>query len=109
MIEELLTPPLPNGPFFRFPDEATGMAALEAAGFTTTDEDGNTTIVTASHDWALDVVGIINKGGEYDPETGEVITSSTLLDGWHVNLAGDLPKGWEEYVVRPKQPVRVWA
>jgi hypothetical protein len=95
--------------FIRFPDEATGMAALDAAGFTTTDEDGNTTVLTASHDWALDVVGLISIGGEYDPETGDVITPPTLLDGWHVNLAGELPEGWEEYVVYPGNPVRVFA
>jgi len=102
-----LTPP--SGPFFRFPDEATGMAALEAAGFTTTDEDGNVTIVTSSHDHALDVVGVISRGGEYDMETGEVLVPPTVLDGWHVNYLGDLPDGWEEYAVSPEQPVRVFA
>jgi hypothetical protein len=94
--------------FIRFPDEPTGMAALEAAGFTGTDEDGNTTILTASHDWALDVIGAISIGGEYDDE-GEVIEPPTLLDGWHVNLAGELPEGWEDYVVYPGNPVRIFA
>ena len=106
MPEELT--PLPNGPFFRFPDETTGMAALDAAGFTTTDEDGTVQILTASHAYALDVVGSISIGGEYDEE-GEVIEPPTLLDGWHVNYVGELPDGWEEYVVRPEQPVRVFA
>jgi len=105
MTEELLTPLPPSGPFFRFPDEATGMAALEAAGLLT--EDGDP--ITASHTHALDVVGAISRGGEYDPETGEVLVPPTVLDGWHCNLAGDLPDGWEEYVVRPEQPVRVFA
>ena len=105
MTEELLTPPLPNGPFFRFPDEATGMAALEAAGLLT--EDGDP--ITASHTHALDVIGTIFRGGEYDPETGEVLVPPTLLDGWHCNYVGELPDGWEEYVVRPEQPVRVFA
>jgi hypothetical protein len=106
MTEEL---PPPNGPFFRFPDEATGMAAIEAAGFTTTDEDGNVTIVTASHSHALDVIGTIVRGGEWDPETGEVITPPTALDGWHVNYVGELPDGWDAYAVWPEQPVRVFA
>ena len=108
MADELLTP-LPSGPFFRFPDEATGMAALETAGFTTADDDGNTLILTASHNWALDVIGPIYEGGTYDPDTGEVITPPTLLDGWHVNYQGPLPEGWEEYVVHPQQPVRMFA
>jgi hypothetical protein len=97
-----------TGPFFRFPDEATGMAALTEAGFTSTDDDGNTTILTASHTHALDVVGLISIGGEYDPETGEVLAPPTVLDGWHVNYIGELPEGWDAYVVSPEQPVRVW-
>ena len=39
MTDESLTPPTTT--FFRFPDAATGMAALDAAGLPFTDEDGN--------------------------------------------------------------------
>ena len=95
--------------YLRFPDEPTGMAALEAAGFTTTDEDGATVVITASHTHAIDVVGLIHIGGEYDPETGEVLVEPTPLDGWHVNLAGDLPTGWDSCVVSPEHPSRVFA
>jgi hypothetical protein len=35
MTEEYLQPLPPIAPFFRFPDETTGMAALEAAGLLT--------------------------------------------------------------------------
>jgi hypothetical protein len=104
MTDQVITTLVPNGPFFRFPDEATGMAALDAAGLLT--EDGDP--LTASHTHALDVIGTIFIGGEYDDE-GEVLVPPTLLDGWHINLAGDLPKGWEQYVVRPEHPVRVFA
>jgi hypothetical protein len=104
MIEELLTPPAPNGPFFRFPDEATGIAALDAAGLLT--EDGDP--ITASHTHALDVVGLISIGGEYDDE-GEVLVPPTLLNGWHINYVGELPDGWGQYVVSPANPVRVFA
>jgi len=95
--------------YLRFPDEPTGMAALDAAGFTTSDEDGATTVLTASHTHAIDVVGAISYGGTYDPETGEVLTPPTLLDGWHVNFIGELPEAWEEYVVEPERPRRVFA
>ena len=92
--------------YLRFPDEATGMAALDAAGLV----DGNTTeVITASHTHAIDVVGAISIGGTYDPETGNVITPPTLLPGWHVNFVGELPEDWEQYVVTPEQPVRVFA
>mgnify|MGYP006277804273 CR=1 FL=1 len=95
--------------YLRFPSEPTGMAALDAAGFTTTDEDGTTVVLTASHTHAIDVVGTITTGGTYDPETGEVLTPFTLLDGWHVNFVGELPEAWEEYVVVPQRPRRVFA
>lgn len=95
--------------YLRFPDEATGLAALDAAGFITTTEDGDTVVLTASHTHALDVIGAIYIGGEYDPETGEVIIPPTVLDGWHVNFIGELPEDWADYVVTPEQPVRVFA
>lgn len=101
--------PLPIGPFFRFDDEATGMAALREAGFISVDEDGTERIITASHEHALDVIGLISRGGEWDAETGEAITPPVLLEGWHVNYAGPLPEGWEQYAVHPQSPVRVWA
>jgi hypothetical protein len=107
MTEEILTPPQPT--MFRFPDEATGMAALDAAGLLFTDEDGNQRPITASHHHALDIVATISKGGEWDPETGEVITPPTVLNGWHVNYLGVVPDGWEQYAVWPRNPTRQWA
>jgi len=107
MEDELLTPPTPT--MFRFPDAATGMAALDAAGLIATDEDGNQRPITASHHHALDIVATLSKGGEWDPETGEVITPPTVLDGWHVNYLGVVPDGWEQYAVWPRNPTRQWA
>lgn len=100
--KELEAPPVPT--MFRFPDEATGMAALDAAGLLT--EDGEP--ITASHQHSLDVIGVITRGGEWDDE-GNVITPPEVLDGWHLNYVGPLPEGWEQYAVFPQQPVRVWA
>lgn len=101
-LDDLTTPP--QGSFFRFPDEATGMAALKAAGLL--NDDGEP--ITASHAHALDVIGTITRGGEW-AEDGTVITAPTVLDGWHVNYVGSLPEGWEKFVVEPGQPVRVFA
>ena len=94
--------------YLRFPDEATGMTALDAAGYVQTTEDGNTTILTASHSHALDVIGTIPRGGEWD-EDGNVITPPEVLLGWHVNYSGELPKNWDAFAVYPQQPVRVFA
>ena len=90
--------------YLRFPNEKTGMAALDAAGLLT--EDGDP--LTASHTHALDVIGSISIGGTYDPETGDVITPPTLLPGWHVNYLGQLPEGWDTYMVVPQNPRRVF-
>jgi len=95
--------------YLRFPDEATGMAALAAAGFTATDEDGATVVVTASHSHALDVIGPIYLGGSFNYGTVEVIEPPRLLEGWHVNFIGTLPDDWQQYVVAPKRPARVFA
>ena len=90
--------------FLRFPDKSAWTAAATDAGFITDD-----TLAAYTHDRAIDVVGTIARGGEYDPETGDVIVAPEVLDGWHVNYVGELPDGWDEYVVEPEQPVRVWA
>jgi hypothetical protein len=101
MTEEILTPPTPT--MFRFPDEATGIAALDAAGLV--NEDGG--YITASHNHALDIVGTISRGGEWDDE-GNVITPPEVLDGWHVNYRGVVPDEWLPYAVTPENPVRVF-
>lgn len=101
MTDEILTPPTPT--FFRFPSEEEGMAALEAAGLL--NEDGE--FITASHNHALDVIGTITRGGEWDDE-GNVVVPPTTLDGWHVNFQGEVPDGWGQYAVTPESPVRRW-
>ena len=96
--------------FLRFPDESTWTsAATEAGFFSEPDEDGNTTLAAYTHDHAIDVVGVITRGGEYDPETGDVIVAPTVLDGWHVNFIGELPEGWDDFLVEPAAPYRVFA
>jgi hypothetical protein len=95
---------------FKFPDRETFMALAQAEGLVATDDDGNETLITASHTHSLDEVGVISKGGEWDPETGEVITPPTVLDGWHVNLmAADAPEAWDPYLCIVNHPVRVFA
>jgi hypothetical protein len=88
--------------YLRFPDEATAKTVL--ADYLAEDD----TWITASHSHALDVIGFISIGGEYDPETGDVLAPPTVLDGWHVNYTGELPEVWDAYTVSPKQPVRMW-
>ena len=90
--------------FLRFPDESAWTAAATEAGFLIDD-----TLTAYTHGHAIDVVGTITRGGEYDPETGDVIVAPEVLDGWHVNFAGTLPDGWDEFLVEPANPYRVFA
>ena len=95
--------------YLRFPDQETAFNELRANGFIAIAEDGSEQVINASHEWAIDVIGPISIGGTYDPETGDVITPPTLLPGWHINYNGELPDGWEQYLVTPEKPVRVFA
>lgn len=81
-----------NDIYLKFPDQQTGEELLiEYIG-------------------SVDVIGAI-----YRP-TGEMLLGEdgeypamAPLDGWHVNLRGELPDELAPYVVTPAQPVRVWA
>jgi len=112
MTEELIeSPPVP-GPFFRFTDEAAWLTAARDAGFmvTVTDDEGNETeqLQAYTANRAIDVVGTITEGGEWDEDGNEVV-APTVLPGWHVNYVGDLPTGWEQFEVTPTTPSRVFA
>jgi hypothetical protein len=90
--------------FLRFPDFGTWYATALEAGFIV-----NGVLVAYTHTRAIDVVGTITRGGEYDPETGDVIVAPTVLAGFHVNYSGDLPETWAEFLVEPAAPYRVFA
>ena len=89
--------------FLRFPSESAWLTAATDAGFIVDD-----TLAAYTHDHAIDVIGTITRGGEYDDE-GAVIVAPTVLAGFHVNYSGDLPEAWDEFVVEPTAPVRVFA
>ena len=89
--------------FLRFPDESTWLTAATDAGFIVDD-----TLAAYTHDHAIDVVGAIARGGEYDDE-GAVIVAPTVLPGFHVNYSGELSEGWDDYLVTPAAPYRVFA
>ena len=83
--------------FLRFPDQQTAEDALKAADLWI-DSEEYTGPRMASLTHALDIVGTIVRG---DPPVP--------LQGYHINYAGDLPDGWDQYVVQPANPYRVFA
>ena len=66
-----------------------------------------------THQWGVDEIGIIYyDDGVYDPDTGELITPPTPLDGWHVNYASQsLPTELVSYNLNPEPatPYRIFA
>jgi hypothetical protein len=90
---------------YKFQSRAQFRTLAAAEGLLTADDE----LITASHTFAIDEVGVISKGGEYDPETGEVITPPKVLRGWHVNYAGEPPEAWGQYLIHPSHPNRVFA
>jgi hypothetical protein len=91
--------------YLRFPDQLEFRILCAQAEMLTEDN----ALITATHTYAVDEIGIITHGGAWDPETGEQLEAPVTLPGWHVNLIGDLPTGWQPYVVQPLHPVRVFA
>lgn len=116
--------------YLRFPSEAAFRSAAFAAGFCDEperlrDDDGTFTaddpttpeneawsynLIAYTHDHAIDVVGTLyNDDMVIDEETGEITSPATPMAGWHVNYIGELPTGWDEFLVSPVAPHRVFA
>lgn len=88
--------------FLRFESEDIALQYFKTAGFFVDDS-----LILCTHDYSIDVIGQIIRGGEWD-ENGNIITPPVVLDGWHVNFMGALPEAWEPFLVSPKNPVRVF-
>jgi len=97
--------------YLRFADEATFRSAAFIAGlFNEPEGDNPGGYIQYTHDHAMDIVGTIyNDDAVVDPETGEVTSPATPMAGWHVNFVGTLPTGWDEFLVSPVAPYRVFA
>ena len=93
--------------YLRFANEAEWITNAKAAGLYVVDSDTETELLKAyTSDHAIDVIGIISEGGEWDDNDNE-IEAPTVLSGWHVNAVGSLPD-WEEFEVFPNPPYRIF-
>jgi hypothetical protein len=93
---------------YRFPDRDTFMGLAEAEGLVVIDEDGGKRLITDGHNFCIDVLGTIFEGGEWDPDTGEVIATPVALDGYHCNAVGLAPEAWDQYLVVVNTPARIF-
>ena len=88
---------------YRFPDRDTFRTLAAAEGLVT--DDGE--LITCTHDYSLDEVGVIYHGGTFD-EQGEVIEPPVAIAGWHVNATGLAPEAWDPFLCIVNHPVRVF-
>ena len=98
-----------NTTYLRFPSQDVWKQAATAVGVLSV-VDGEEQWSYYTHDWAVDDVGVIyNDDGVYDPDTGDVITPPTPMDGWHVNFKSDKDIDWSGFPVHPQSPYRKFA
>jgi hypothetical protein len=88
--------------FLKFPDESAYLAAAAAAGI----DAEQTTLADGT---ALDVIGPLYTPVVLAADGETILSGGELLPGWHVNLAGALPAGWDAYVISPTHPQRIFA
>ena len=89
---------------YRFPSKEIFYELAQAEGLLT--EDGQ--LITGGHGFAIDEIGVITQGGEWDLETGELLVPPTVIDGHHCNLMGLAPEAWDAYLVVVNSPARVF-
>lgn len=85
----------------------------EKLSFARGEADGDSFWLDATYDYALDIVGIIDKGDAVCNEDGEVITPATPIEGFHANILcrpnieALIPA--DIIIAPPKKPRRIFA
>ena len=90
---------------------------VDEEGVETQVADGDPYLVAHSHDYAIDVVGVLQEptGTMLTDDEGNEYPETAPVDGWHVNvrLVGDAMRETvealnETHGVTPNSPSRVW-
>ena len=93
------------------------VTSVDEEGVETQVADGDPYLVAHSHDYAIDVVGVLHEptGTMLTDEEGNEYPEMQAMTGWHVNirLVGDAQRETVEALdtshgVTPEQPMRVW-
>ena len=93
------------------------VTSVDEQGAETQTPDGDPYLVAHSHDYAIDVVGLIHEftGTMLTDDEGNEYPETAPVDGWHVNLrlVGDAMREVVEALdashgVTPNSPSRVW-
>lgn len=100
--------------FLKFPDEKTFNEKAAESGLTYENQDGIVTILSATNDITMDIIGNITIPGKYeiDLETSELVELEppVVIEGYHINIVGVVPESFLPYMIpSPKTPHRVFA
>jgi hypothetical protein len=102
--------------YLKFSSQEEAFTALKDAGYTSIDENEKEFIISATHEYCIDEVGTIYKGGKWQSnEAGEMITieEPVKLDGFHINvrmLSGDIAENLKTFLIdNPKTPYRIFG
>lgn len=101
--------------YLKFTTEEEAFQAFQEAGYTSQDENGNEFVISATHDYCVDLIGTITEGGrwEYQGEEFVMIEAPVTLSGYHVNvrvLSGDIAETLRPFVIdNPSSPYRIFG
>ena len=93
------------------------VTVVDEEGVETQTPDGDPYLVAHSHDYAIDIVGVIHEptGTMLTDDEGNEYPEMAPVDGWHINirLVGDAKRETVEALdathgVTPNSPSRVW-
>lgn len=82
----------------KFADQVEAYSVFEQAGMTMLDEDNKIVVVQYTYDYALDLIGEIAT----IPNSGWCANLRVLNNNMDITI-------FENYLVNPAQPYRVWA
>lgn len=95
--------------FLRFPDEVCAIACMGAWYQAARPDLELPAVWCAPEDgWAVDVIGEISIGGEWNADGVELVAPE-VLPGWHLNVLGEIPEAALPYQVSPAVPYRKFA
>lgn len=101
--------------YLRFASEEEAFQTFQEAGYTSKDENDKEYIISATHDYCVDVVGTIYKDGKWEVQGEEFVTieEPIPIEGYHVNvriLRGDISDNLRAFVINtPKSPYRIYG
>lgn len=97
--------------FYSFATQQDFISEYTAKGLTTKNEHNEDVLVTATHDYSIDVVGVIYKptGEMIEGEDGLFFPEQAPIAGYHVNVVSVEPIFDAQFEVFPTTPARVFG